>query len=121
MSNNRRVQKVSSLLKKEISIILMNDLDDNFVIDNFLSITNIELSNDLQHCKIYISCSSEDTHADNIVNKLNQSKGLIRNLLCKRIEMRRVPEIVFKKDSVIYKGLSVLKILDQIKAENNNK
>ena len=32
--------------------------------------------------------------------------------------MRRVPEIIFKDDVVIDKGLSVLKLLDELKNQN---
>ena len=35
--------------------------------------------------------------------------------------MRRVPEIIFKDDTVLDKGLSVLKLLDELKNKNKNK
>ena len=34
--------------------------------------------------------------------------------------MRRVPEIIFKDDVVLDKGLSVLKLLDELKSKNQN-
>ena len=34
--------------------------------------------------------------------------------------MRRVPEIIFKEDVVLDKGLSVLKLLDELKNKNQN-
>ena len=35
--------------------------------------------------------------------------------------MRRVPEIIFKDDIVLDKGLSVLKLLDELKNKNQDK
>ena len=35
--------------------------------------------------------------------------------------MRRVPEIIFKDDVVLDKGLSVLKLLDELKSKNQDK
>ena len=55
-----------------------------------------------------------------IVANLNTSKSLIRYSLGKRIDMRRVPEIIFKDDVVLDKGLSVLKLLDELKNKNQN-
>ena len=55
-----------------------------------------------------------------IVANLNTAKSSIRHSLGKRIEMRRVPEIIFKDDIVLDKGLSVLKLLDELKNKNNN-
>ena len=56
-----------------------------------------------------------------IVASLNTAKSSIRHTLGKRIEMRRVPEIIFKDDVVLDKGLSVLKLLDELKNKNHNK
>ena len=52
---------------------------------------------------------------------LNTAKSSIRHSLGKRIEMRRVPEIIFKEDVVLDKGLSVLKLLDELKNKNQDK
>ena len=118
MTNTRRLDKVSSLLKKEISLILMNDLEDILIIDNFVSVTNIELSKDLQSCKIFINCSADENIKKQIVENLNISKNRIRYLLGKRIQMRRIPELDFKKDRVLDQGLSVLKLLDELREKN---
>ena len=55
-----------------------------------------------------------------VVENLNTAKSSIRHSLGKRIEMRRVPEIIFKDDVVLDKGLSVLKLLDELKNQNQN-
>ena len=60
MPNNYRLAKVSSLLKKEITLILQNDLENNLIRDHFVNISKIDLSGDLQHCNIYITSSAED-------------------------------------------------------------
>ena len=123
MPNNYRLAKVSSLLKKEITLILQNDLENDLIRDHFVNISKIDLSGDLQYCKIYITSTAQETVKKEIVENLNSAKSSIRHNLGKRIEMRRVPEIIFKDDLVIDKGLAVLKILDEIKnsnEENNN-
>ena len=40
--------------------------------------------------------------------------------LGKRIEMRRIPEMTFKDDTVLEKGLSVLKLLEELKNKTQN-
>ena len=119
MNNNRRIEKVSSLLKKEISLILMNDLNDNLILDNFVSVTKIELSGDLQHSKIFISTSAQEETKNLIIENLNSAKSKIRFLLSKRVKMRRIPEIVFKIDRVLDQGLAVLKVLEKLNKKND--
>ena len=66
MSQTRRIQKVSSLLKKELSLILNHDLDEPMILDNFLSISKIEISPDLYYCKIFITSAVEDDKKEKI-------------------------------------------------------
>ena len=120
MPNNYRLAKVSSLLKKEITLILQNDLESDLVRDHFVNISKIDLSGDLQYCKIYITSTAQETVKKEIVENLNSAKSSIRHNLGKRIEMRRVPDIIFKDDIVLDKGLSVLKLLDEIKNSNQH-
>ena len=120
MPNNYRIEKVSSLLKREITLIMQNDLENDLIRDHFVNISKIDLSGDLQHCKIYITSTAEELVRKEIVESLNIAKSFIRHNLGKRIEMRRVPEIIFKDDIVIDKGLSVLKLLDELKNKNQD-
>ena len=120
MPNNYRLAKVSSLLKKEITLILQNDLENDLIRDYFVNISKLDLSGDLQHCKIYITSTAQDKVRKEIVANLNTVKNSIRHSLGKRIEMRRIPEIIFKNDVVLDKGLSVLKLLDELKNKNQN-
>ena len=120
MPNNYRLAKVSSLLKKEITLILQNDLENDLIRDHFVNISKIDLSGDLQNCKIYITSTAQEKVRREIVANLNNVKSSIRHSLGKRIEMRRVPEIIFKDDVVLDKGLSVLKLLDELKKNQNH-
>ena len=115
MPNNYRIAKVSSLLKKEISIILQNDLENDLLRNYFINISKIDLKGDLQYCKIYITSTADKEIRKEIVENLNLAKSFIRYTLGQRIEMRRVPDIIFKDDTVLEKGLSVLKLLDDLK------
>ena len=115
MPNNYRIAKVSSLLKKEISIILQNDLENDLLRSHFINISKIDLKGDLQYCKIYITSTAEEVIRKEIVDKLNLAKNSIRHILGQRIEMRRVPDLTFKEDVVLEKGLSVLKLLEELK------
>ena len=120
MANNYRIAKVSSLLKKEITLILQNDLENDLLRSNFINISKIDLTRDLQFCKIYVTSTAEKGIRKEIIDNLNLAKNFIRHSLGKRIEMRRIPEITFKDDTVLEKGLSVLKLLEVLKNQNQN-
>ncbi len=115
MPNNYRIAKVSSLLKKEITLILQNDLENDLLKNNFIHISKIDLTGDLQFCKIYVTTTAGEEIRKEIIYNLNLAKNFIRHTLGQRIEIRRVPEMTFKDDTVFEKGLSVLKLLEELK------
>ena len=118
MPNNYRIAKVSSLLKREITLILQNDLENDLLTDHFVNISKIDLSRDLQYCKVYITSTAKDLVRKEIIESLNNAKSFIRVNLSQRIEMRRIPDIIFKDDTIMDKGLSVLKVLEDLKKNN---
>ena len=121
MYNSRRLEKVASLLKKEISLIIMYQLDNNLILENFVSITKVEITADMQYCKILINSSASETTKNQIVEQLNVNKNTIRYYLSQKISMKRVPELIFKKDKFFDEGLSVLKVLDELRAIDDDK
>ena len=74
----------------------------------------------MHYCKIFISSSVEDEKKEKIVDDLNNSKSFIRHKLTQRIQMRRIPELTFKVDRALEKGLAVLRVLDQLRDQKNN-
>lgn len=120
MANNYRIEKVASLLKKELTLILLNNLENESIRSNFVNISKIDLSKDLQYCKIYITSNAEENIKKEIIDNLNFLKNSIKYELSKRIIMRRIPEIIFKDDKVLDKGLSVLKVLDKLRDQNHS-
>ena len=55
MANSRRVEKLSALLKREISDLLVTGVRDERIHQAMITITTVEVSGDLQHAKIFIS------------------------------------------------------------------
>ena len=117
MFKNRRIEKVSSLLKKEISCIIMYELDIQLILENFVSITKVDITRDLQYCKVFITSSANESTKNKIVEELNLKRNIIRHNLSKKISMKRIPELIFKNDKVINDGLSVLRVLDELRAK----
>ena len=55
MATSRRVSRVSSLIKREVSQMLLSEIKDDRVGAGMVSVTNVEVSGDLQHAKIFVS------------------------------------------------------------------
>ena len=121
MANSRRVEKLSALLKREISELLLNGVRDERIHQAMITITTVEVSGDLQHAKVFISLFGEDQKKAEVLIGLEEAKGFIRAELARRLQMRRSPELVFKIDKGMSKGPSVLDLLHSLEIERKSK
>ncbi len=121
MAQSRRVERVASLIRKEMSMILVNGIRDQRVHSTMITITNVEVSGDLQHCKIFVSIFGNEDQTSEVFSGLEASQNFLKGELGRRLQMRRAPEIIFKLDQGINKGGSVLDLLGKLRQERNIK
>lgn len=111
-----KVRRLANVLVKEISEILMLEIEDEDI--KFVTITHIDLSTDLSYAKVYCT-TLDDSKRDKCIHDLNGAKGFIRNELIKRkLEMRKIPELTFVFDESIEYGNKIEKIIESIHNED---
>ena len=121
MAKSRRIEKLSALLKREISELLVNGVRDERIHEVMITITSVEVSGDLQHAKVFISLFGQDQKKAEALIGLEEAKGFIRAELARSLQMRRSPELVFKIDKGMIKGPSVLDLLNSLEIERKIK
>ncbi len=124
MAQGRRVERVASLIRREVSQLLIAGIRDDRVTDGIVTVTEVEVSGDLQHCKIFVSILGDQQQKLNVLEGLQAASGFIRGELGRRLQMRRVPDVVIQLDGGIEKGASVLNLLNELKVQrefNGNK
>ena len=52
MAQGRRVERVAALIRKEVSELMINGIRDERVHQGMVSITEVEVSGDLQHLSL---------------------------------------------------------------------
>ena len=115
MSN--RIQSVNSLIKNELSQILLKEAD--FPEDTLATLTRVETSTDLSQAKVYISIMP-DNKINEIFEILNKNIYKLQQELNKRLKMRPTPRIVFKKEEKTEEAGKIEELLEQIKKEKND-
>jgi ribosome-binding factor A len=117
MATNRRVSRVAELIKREISQMLLNGIKDDRVGTGMVSVTDVDVSGDLQHAKIYVSIyGTEEAKAETMAG-LKSATGYVRSELGARVRLRRTPEVIFIEDRSFERGMKVLTLLNQLKYE----
>ena len=114
-----RVERVAELIKEEVSRIIREDVNDPRI--GFISVTNVDLSPDLENARIGISILGNEKQKSDSMAGLRSATGFIRGKLGHLLEMRIVPEIRFIKDESLEKGSRVLGIISKLKKEKNER
>ncbi|MEC4803428.1 MAG: 30S ribosome-binding factor RbfA [Jaaginema sp. PMC 1079.18] len=121
MATSRRVSKVSSLIKREVSQMLLNDIKDDRVGAGMVSVTDVDVSGDLQHAKIFVSIYGEEDARAETMAGLRSSASFVRRELGHRIRLRRTPEVSFYEDRSLERGDRMVHLLNQISADRDEK
>ncbi len=114
MATSRRVSRVASLIKREISQMLLNEIKDERVGMGMVSVTDVDVSGDLQHAKVFVSIYGTDEARATTMQGLQAATGHVRSELGHRIRLRRTPEVVFLEDRSIERGNRVLALINQL-------
>ena len=120
MANSRRVARVSALIKREVSQMLISEIKDDRVGAGMVSITDVDVSGDLQHAKIFVSIYGTEEAKIETMEGLKSSIGYVRKELGHRIRLRRTPSVVFLEDRSLERGDKMLNLLNQISHNRQN-
>ena len=107
---HHRKDRIQEEIKKEIADILHREVKDPRI--GFISITDVEISDDLSYVKVFYSSLNEDK-LDEIQEGLDKATGYIRSEIGKRIRLRLVPELSFRYDASLKRGAHIDRLLEE--------
>jgi len=105
----KRIQRVNQLIKKELSQILLREVD--FPTDILVTLTRVETSSDLRESKIFISVMPE-LKTKGIINFLNRKVYFLQQKLNKRLKMRPLPRLKFLEEKKTSEAGRIEEILE---------
>ncbi len=115
--SDKRVRRFSELLKQEISKIILREVKDPRI--GFVSLTDVEVSGDLKHAKIYVSVYGSEQEKKETMKGLEKAQGFIRRLVGERITTYHTPELLFRYDDSIEHGVYISKLIEEVREEDN--
>lgn len=115
MSKYRR-DRVSETIKVSISEILGSIKDPRL---GFVTVTDVELSHDMSHVKVYVSTLGTDEEKNLTMEALQSARGFIRTSLGQKVRLRLTPEVHFEYDESIERGTHILDLLNKMKSDGD--
>jgi ribosome-binding factor A len=114
---SHRANRVGEQMKKELSDIIGRKIKDPRI--GFVTVTDVQVTGDLQQAKVYISVLGDDEQRENTLKGLAKAKGFIRTEIGNRIRLRKTPEIIFEWDESIDYGNRIETLLHQLHTDDD--
>ena len=119
-SNNSSVKsqrqlKVGEELRHLISNALLREsFYDEYIENNNITITEVNVSPDLKNAKVYVMPLGGTNKLD-VLNSLNNAMGRIKKIISSNINLRQTPKLIFKIDETFEYAKKINDILNKIK------
>jgi len=83
-------------------------------IGTIVSVLRAETTNDLKHCKIFVSILGEQEQQEKTMDALHKAAGFIRKRIADIINLRQTPEVKFIFDDSIEHGMRMQKLIESL-------
>jgi ribosome-binding factor A len=112
MNRTYRKERLDELLLRELSSIIIYELDDPRLHD--VAVDRVDVARDLQTARVYITPLDEEMDVKEIRRALDNAQGHLRSEIASRVQLRRVPELYFKIGKSYQQAQRVEDIIDSL-------
>ena len=111
MASYNRTRRIGEEIRKIVSTMLINGIKDPRI-TSMVSVTDVEVTSDLSYAYIYVSILGGDE--ESTLDGLKSACGYIRREVGKNIKIRHTPEIIFKIDDSLLKGMYMDELIKKV-------
>ena len=110
--STHRPERVAEQIRELLFRLIRDQVRDPRV--GFVTVTDVELSPDLLHARVYVSTLGDGSARAAAVEGLNHARGFLRRELGRRAGLKHVPQIEFAEDASIERGSRLESILEEL-------
>jgi len=109
---NRREQRLSKVIKQEISTLLERKVNDPRLKD-LISVTEVQLSPDLRRAKVFVSILGSESDKKEMIAGFNSACSFLQGQLSLHLRLKHTPQLSFHYDDSIERGARLLKLMER--------
>jgi len=110
---NFKAGRMAEDIKRIISAVI-RDLKDPRISSGMLTIVRCDVSNDMSHCKVYVSSFDGFEKAKEAVKGFESASGYIKREISNVLRLKHCPELKFIADNSIEHSAEINKILREL-------
>lgn len=104
--------RINTLIARNVSDIILKEIEDPIV--KLASVNEVRVNYDNSHAKIFVT-HLDQSKIDELVEFLNLKKGFIRSHLAKMMDIYKIPDLSFVKDTLYDEGRKIDSIIESWK------
>jgi len=112
MMRYKRSQRIQELLLEEISALIQQGLKDPRI--GFATLTKVELTDNLKHARVFVSIMGSEEEKKQTLEGLKSACGFIRGALGKKLYLKYIPELEFRRDDNAEHVERITRILNEL-------
>ncbi len=109
---SQRLARIDHEMQRVLATLISQELKDPRL--GFLTVTRVEVADDLNHAKVYVSVIGDRHVAKQSMEALERASGFLRGELGHRIDLRHTPELNFIEDRSTERAIEMSKTLRQV-------
>ncbi len=109
-----RADRIRKALIREISDVIATVVKDPLMADKIISVTDVDLSRDFSHAKVYISILGSTEAQNDVMALIEEFTPKIQSEVGRRLKLRYTTRLVFRMDDSLERGTRVNELLKKI-------
>lgn len=106
---SQRLARIDHEIQRILGTLITQELRDPRL--GFVTVTRAEVSDDLQHCKVFVSIIGDRHQARQSLDALKNASKFLRGELGHQIDLRHTPELIFVEDRSTERAIALAKTL----------
>lgn len=111
----QRLAKIDHEIQRILGTLVSQELQDPRL--SFVTVTRVEVTDDLRHCKVFVSVIGDRQAARQSLDALQHASRFLRGELGRKIDLRHTPELVFVEDRSAERAIALAKTLKEAAGE----
>jgi ribosome-binding factor A len=107
-----RSRRIADQIQRELADLIRVELKDPRV-PQLVTITGVEVSPDQSHAKVFFTVLGDERKIDDAAAGLKRAGGFLRTQLGHRMKLRVVPQLDFKYDTSVERGVRLSHLIDE--------
>lgn len=105
----QRLAKIDHEIQRILGTLISQELQDPRLA--FVTVTRVEVTDDLRHCKVFVSVIGDRHAARQSLDALKHASRFLRGELGRKIDLRYTPELNFVEDRSTERAIALAKAL----------